>query len=503
MKKTLQYLLLFYCVLASVAHSAVEHAAVKKPLNFIIILLDDMGLRDAGFAGSEFIETPAMDRLAREGVVFSHAYANSPNCAPSRAAIMSGQYAPRTGIYTMGNGDAGHAHHRRVLAEKNSMYLPESVYTLAELLHDNGYITAHIGKWNLGTGAVRGPLGQGFDSNIGGSRLGSLSKGHVAPYDGDLPGLENAPVGEHMTHRLNNEAIDFVKSHAEDKFFLYLSHFAPHFPLQAPVEMVKKYKEKSMRLCELNKLSNYCGLHAEYIEYVAMINDVDNGIAHLQNALEEKGILDNTVIVLMSDNGGYRWQEELGALRGQKSQLYEGGIRVPMVWRVPHSQQGAKIDVPVMGVDIFPTFAALAGIDVSGRILDGVNLTPLFDKADRWQSRPLFWYLPGYTQDSVVDDVYTSAVSGDAGAKLPFTQLPAAVIQRDGWKLIRYYDGTPAELYNLQRDESEQHNLYSSEKKRATQLMQALESWLKSSGGTLTLPVNPEYTAPSGHSDGH
>ncbi len=465
--------------------------AAERPLNFIIILLDDMGLHDAGFMGNRFIETPAMDKLASEGVVFTQAYANAPNCAPSRAAIMSGQYAPRTGVYTMITGDMGPANERRVQTPKNLMYLPEQVYTLAELLHDHGYVTAQIGKWNLGSGPLRGPEGQGFDVNVGGSRVGSLHHGYWAPYGEDLPGLADAPDGEYMTDRLNREAVKFVEKNHDKPFFLYLSHFAPHFPVQAPRDRIEKYEKKRARDCAQPSMPIYCHMDDTYTEYAAMLSVVDDGIAALRQALQQRDLLNNTVIVLMSDNGGYRLAAEADALRGQKSQLYEGGIRVPMVWRVPAARAGSRVDVPVSGVDIYPSFAALAGIDVSKQLLDGKSLQALLLGSGKFTERSLFWYLPGYTYDLETGQDGGAGVQEHAASG--FSQRPAAVMQKDGWKLIRYYDGTPSELYNLRKDVGEVHNVLATEKQRARDLSRELEQWLRDTGGVVTLPDNPAY----------
>lgn len=484
--------LLFLYSWMAAAGDVAQHIEVlqKRKPNFVVILLDDLGLHDTGFMGNDFIETPAIDRLAHDGVVFSHAYANAPNCAPSRAAIISGQYAQRTGVYTMVTGDVGDAARRKVQTPKNSMHLPEQVYTIAELLHDHGYATAHIGKWNLGTGMVRGPQGQGFDINIGGYRGGVES--YYAPYSKELPGLKDAPPGEYLTDRLNAEALQFVRQHRQQPFFLYLSHFAPHFPIQAPHETVEKYEKKRDTHCGKNPVLRYCEMTSINPEYAAMVERIDSGVAALRDALREEHLADNTVIVLMSDNGGYALAHDPQALRGQKSQLYEGGIRVPMIWLLPNQSAGITRDEPVSGLDIYPTFAALAGIDTHGLTLDGNDISPLFSHAGKIAPRALYWYFPAYTQDSDAEEIDNPESARQAKH---FYQTPAAVILREGWKLIRYYDGSPPALYNLQDDPLEKDNRYAREKKRGALLMADLESWLQKSGGLLTLPLNPSYVA--------
>ncbi len=478
-----------------------ETPVQKKQPNFVVILLDDLGLHDTGFMGNDFIETPAMDQLAHDGVVFTQAYANAPNCAPSRAAIISGQYAPRTGVYTMGSGDVGDAAQRKLQTPKNNMFLPERVYTLAEMLHDHGYVTAHIGKWNLGHGAVRGPEGQGFDVNIGGHR-GGVGESYYAPYSKELPNLQNAPAGAYLTDRLNSEAVKFIIKNKNKPFFLYLSHYAPHFPIQAPQDTVKKYEEKLENSCRAPAVLKYCDTSSLYPEYAAMVEHIDRGVEQLRTTLKESGLADNTVIVLMSDNGGYAFSYGAQVLRGQKSQLYEGGIRVPMVWLIPDnlaglkSQAGVKIDVPVSGIDIYPTFAGLAGINTKQQTLDGLDISTVITGAGKMPSRALYWYFPAYALDSEVENA-DSQEKNAAVESVP--QIPAAVILHDGWKLIRYYsssaqgDKDASELYYLPDDPLEKNNRFVTEKKRGSEMMLELENWLQSTGGAVTLPKNPAY----------
>jgi arylsulfatase A-like enzyme len=461
--------------------------------NFVVILLDDMGTHDLGVSGNTFIETPAMDQLAREGVVLSQAYANAPNCAPSRAALMSGQYPTRTGVYTMMTGDIGNASRRKLLAAPNRAHLPERVYTLAEALRDSGYVTAHIGKWNLGTGPVRGPRGQGFDINIGGYRGGA--KHYMAPYAQELPGLQSAPKGEYLTDRLNGEAVKFIEQHSDKPFFLYLSHFAPHFPIQAPAETNAKYERKRDEICAREPGHDYCDPRSHYPEYAAMLEHVDRGLNDVRAALKREGLDGNTVIVVTSDNGGYAWSNELQVSRGMKSQLYEGGIRVPMIWHVPRSRvAGRSNDTPVTLMDIYPTVLNMAGASPVGLQLDGSDLSPIVFKPDTsgaasLRKRPLFWYLPGYTVDSEVTDEALATPQVDR----PFTQLPASVLRQGGWKLIRYYGDTPSELYDLSMDPKEQRDLFDATPVHARSMMKTLESWLRETGGVLDLPPNPAY----------
>jgi arylsulfatase A-like enzyme len=457
--------------------------AANKP-NIILILLDDMGWRDVGFMGNTFIETPTLDKLAHEGLVLNNAYSNAPNCAPSRAAIMSGQYAPRTHVYTMIKGNMGDTRLHRVITPANKLYLEPSVITLAEMLKSAGYRTAQIGKWNLGTGEVRGPKGQGFDINIAGSRAGEARNGYFSPYG--LTDLEDGPKGEYLTDRLNNEAIRVIQEKDTRPFFIYLSHFAPHFPPQAPESLIEKYKQKKLHL-------ENSQVPADAI-YAAMVERVDQGIGNIMEALKQQDKENNTLIIFTSDNGGYDKLSYMTPLRGQKSLLYEGGIRVPMLlWWQGHINAAIR-DVPVMGIDIFPTLMRAAGVGNVKQPLDGADLSPLFSTTGRSTTSSaepalkrdaLFWYFPAY-----VVGLY------DKAADTVFQQRPAAVIRKGDWKLIRYLDSSRIELYNLANDPGETRNLADQESSEVQDdLNQELARWLADMHVAEALPLNPAYDA--------
>lgn len=446
--------------------------AADKP-NIILIVLDDLGWRDVGFMGNSFIETPQLDKLAAEGLVFDNAYSNAPNCAPSRAAIMSGQYAPRTDVYTMFTGDMGNEHLRRVLTPPNKMHLEPKVITIAEVLRSAGYRTAHIGKWNLGTGEVRGPTGQGFDLNIAGFRGGEAHNGYFAPYD--LPGLEEAPAGEYLTDRLTAESVRFIEQDDPRPFFIHLAHFAPHPPFQGRKDLLGKYENKKLSSVQRREPMN--------TEFAAMIEAVDQGVGRIMAALKENGQLDNTLIILTSDNGGYDHVSYMEPLRGQKSYLYEGGIRVPMLWWWQGHIRANRSHEPVMGIDIFPTLLEAAGVTGINQPLDGVALQPLFSgKPSALGRDALFWYFPAYIADSY-----------DNAGDVIFQQHPAVVVRKQEWKLIRHLDSDLVELYNLEKDPGETTNRVASEPAKAQELSTMLDQWLLSMQAPLPLKPNPAY----------
>lgn len=468
-------LLLSQMVLSDIETSPLQ--TKKQQPNIIFILLDDLGWRDVGFMGNTFIETPNLDRLASEGAIFNQAYSSAPNCAPSRAAIMTGLYAPRTEVYTMLNGDMGQANLRPVLTPHNKMYLESHFTTVAEVLKANGYATAHIGKWNLGSGKMRGPLGQGFDKNIAGYRGGTPPNGYFAPYD--LPGLDNAPDGEYLTERLSQEAVNFIQQAVSDKtvnqpFFIYLSHFSPHHPIEAPEVLEKKYAEK-LKQEEFRNSDNSP-------VYAGMLDSVDRGVGKIMKALKQYEVDDNTLIVFTADNGGYAQLSGASELQGGKSSLYEGGIRVPLLFWWPSKIPTAVLEEPVIGVDFFPTLLAASGFN--GTDLpdsDGENLLPVLDQSQSNLNREdLFWYFPAYTVEGASEKV--------------FEQRPAVAIRRGDWKLIRSLEPQgKIELYQLRNDPAERHNLAKQQPQQVQALNDALSQWLLRMDAPLPLKPNLEY----------
>ena len=212
--------------------------------NIVFIYVDDLGWRDVGFNGSTYYETPNIDRLAAGGMIFTDAYANGPNCAPSRASLMSGQYSPRHGIYTVGSPERGESQHRKLVPTPNATVLESTVFTLAEALQAVGYTSISLGKWHLGQGSATGPEGQGFTYNVGGNQRGHPST-YFSPYRNE--DIADGPEGEYLTDRLTEEAVRFIGQHKTGPFFVYLSYYAVHTPIQGKPALVEKYAAKSNR----------------------------------------------------------------------------------------------------------------------------------------------------------------------------------------------------------------------------------------------------------------
>ena len=309
-----------------------------KP-NILFIYLDDFGWKDAGYMGTDYFETPALDKLARNGIQFTNAYSNAANCAPARACLLSGQYSPRHKIYNVGTRPRGKAAHRRLEHVPGVKTLDPRLRTWAHQLKDSGYATATIGKWHLSDD----PVPYGFDTNIGGTHSGGPPKGYYPPHP-NAPGLENAPAGEYLTDRLSNETVNFIRANRERPWCVYLTHFAVHTPLIAKKELVEKYKNK--------KAGN---LHSN-VAMATMIEAVDRGVARIVKTLDELDLRKNTLIVFSSDNGGHGQATDMHPLKGYKGTYYEGGIRVPMFfhWR-GKIKPGRTCHEPVMGMDLYPT----------------------------------------------------------------------------------------------------------------------------------------------------
>ena len=432
------------------------------PPNIILIVADDLGWRDAGFMGSDFYETPNLDRLAADGLVFTQAYANCANCAPSRASIMSGQYAPRTGIYTVGSPDRGRSQHRRLLTLPNRRSLEGNIITLAEALKAAGYATASIGKWHLGDGPHEGPQGQGFDVNVAGN-LNGHPPSYFSPYrNKDLPDGEK---GEYLTTRLTDEAIAFVSERRSRPFFLYLPYFAVHMPIQPEADRREKYERKARG-----------NLH-DHPAYAAMIDGLDANIGRLLDAVDGLNLADNTLIVFTSDNGGVGSLTRMTPLRGFKGTFYEGGIRVPFIVRWPgHVARGERCETPIIGLDLYPTLLAAGGAPLpEDQPIDGVNLLPLLTRGEEPHRSALYWHFPNYIGPGHPD-----------GAK------PCSVIRKGRWKLIEFLEDHRVELYNLEDDLGESNDLAATMPEKAGELRRMLEVWRKDADVQMPRP-NPKY----------
>lgn len=437
----------------------------KKP-NIVFILVDDLGWKDVGFMGSTVYETPNLDKLATEGVLFTNAYAPAANCAPSRACIISGKNTPKHGIYTVGSSERGKSVNRKIIPTPNTDILADDFITIAEALKKNGYISASIGKWHLGID----PKTQGFDINIGGSHAGHPNS-YFSPYKNK--DLEDGKDGEYLTDRLTNEAINFMSSNKENPFFLYLPYYTVHTPLQGKEELVTKYTSKINGDVRFNA------------KYGAMVESMDENVGKLLNSLEELKIADNTLVIFLSDNGGLASVSSQFPLRGGKGSYYEGGIRVPCIIKWPSKIKVSKTtDVPITGLDIFPTLMDVVN-DKSEFDLEGVSLLPFLAEGKNIEERALFWHFPIY-----LDSVNPRKEE----ARDPFFRTrPGSIIRKGKWKLHEYFENGEIELYNLETDLREQVNLVNENPEKVKELYEELNNWRVKTNAPIPKELNKEY----------
>ncbi|MFK7778423.1 MAG: sulfatase [Gimesia sp.] len=439
-------------------------ASNSKP-NIVLFFIDDLGWRDVGFMGSDFYETPHIDRLAQESMRFTSAYSAAPNCAPSRACLMSGQYTPRHGVYTVGNPARGNARFRKLIPAKNKTVLADKFVTIADSLSQAGYRCASIGKWHLG----QTPLSQGFQMNIAGNPSGSPRGGYFSPYRN--PQLIDGKRGEYLTDRLTDEACTFIKANRKSPFFLYLTHYAVHTPLQAKQADVEHFQSKTS------------GKLHQHVTYAAMIKSMDESVGRVLNTLKELKLAKNTIVIFTSDNGGYGPATTMQPLRGSKGMLYEGGIRVPLLINWPGvTKAGSSSEEPVINVDFYPTLLEMTGTPApENYVLDGVSLVSLLkDPQSKLKTRALFWHFPAYLQKY-------------QGVKQRFRTTPVSVIRQGDWKLLEFFEDGNQELYNTRLDISETMNLLNSHPEKTKALSEALHRWQKQVQAVIPAEPNPQY----------
>jgi len=445
--------------------------AAEKP-NIVFILIDDMGWTDVGFMGAEYYETPNIDRLAKGGMIFTQAYANAANCAPTRACLLSGQYTPRHGVFTVGNSDRGKSEDRRLIPVKNITEISLNKITIAEALKPAGYVSAAIGKWHVGNT----PQKQGF--KVGMERVDvGIKNGHF-----------NKKSGEYLTDRLTDEAVNFIKENREKPFFLYLAHHAVHTPIQAKEEITKKFTKKEG-----------VGCHSQ-AEYAAKIASVDESVAKINHTLDELELSENTILIFFSDNGGHGTYTCQKPLRGGKGMYYEGGIREPMFAYWPKIiKAGTTCNEPIISSDFYPTFLDLAGAEKpENYILDGECIFPLLKGKNAIKREAIFWHFPGYLE------AYKGLT--DESRDPIFRTRPVSVIRKGDWKLLMFHEewmldggrekitsNNSVELYNLQTDVGESNNLCNIEVKKRNELLDDLLKWQKEIAAPIPTITNSEY----------
>jgi len=438
---------------------------VAAPPNILYINADDLGVMDVGYNNSRYI-TPNLDRLRDDGMSFTTAYAAAANCAPSRACVFSGQYGPRHGVYTVGSSERGKAAYRKIVPVKNKTVLNDEVLTLAEALQSGGYKTIHLGKWHLGDD----PTTQGFDINIGGYSSGSPRGGYFIPVKGATAEFNDQyPKGTHIADVYADQAIRFIQANKEAPFFMHMAYHLIHTPIQAVPGMVEKYGK---------------GRRAAY---ASMVEKMDESIGKILAELDAQGLRDNTLVLFSSDNGAHSDISSQKPHRSGKGSYFEGGIREPLLVRWPAQvEAGSECDVPVMGIDFYPTFLEAAGLPVpEGKILDGVSLLPMLTGSGSIANRTLFWHFPVYLQAYAGEE--------DDSHDPLFRTRPGSALRQGKWKFHEYFEDGRIELYDLEADPGERSNLAELHPEKADELYQLMKIWRDDLKAAVPSKPNPHY----------
>ena len=425
-------------------------AAPSGRPNIVFVLVDDMGYADLGCYGGKDIRTPHIDRLAREGMRFTNFYANAPVCTPTRCGFITGRWQQRVGL-EWAFGFTAEAFRRRgnewvKETDMHSIGLPTTVPTLPKLLKTAGFATGAFGKWHLGYQDEFNPTKHGFDEYFG-ELLGHSDYYTHQYYDGTYAlrdGLKPVKVEGYLTDLINQRATQFIRTHAtapagaRQPFFLYVPHLAVHCPFQPPGRPKPSVSKEGM----------YNGTRSDY---AAMLEKVDEGVGMMLAELERHGLLDNTLFVLSSDNGGERLSDN-GPLAHKKSTLWEGGIRVPCVMRWPEKLPMGKVtSQPAITMDLSATFATIAGAKpADGQSFDGTNLLPLLTGEEPARDRTFFW-------------------------RIDRSSRKQKAVRHGNWKYLQ--DGNIEMLFNLSEDLGERHDLYRLHPQVMADLKQRLAAW--------------------------
>ncbi|QDT45076.1 Arylsulfatase [Gimesia alba] len=442
--------------------------AAERPWNVVFFLVDDLGWTDLGCYGSDYYQTPNINRLASEGMKFTQNYAACNACSPTRGALMSGMYPARTHLTDWIPGWAKQYRDFPLKPPEWKQHLDQKYTSLPEALHDAGYKTLHIGKWHLG-GAGNLPQDHGFDVNIAGTKRG-LPRSYHFPYGGDALKWDSRLTveqreGRYLTDRLTDEAVTLIKQQQNNPFFLYFSFYSVHSPIQGRPDLVQKYKQLPQ------------GEHHKNPEYAAMVQSVDTAVGRVRKQLKQSGIADRTLIVFTSDNGGVcRKTSSNVPLRGEKGQHWEGGTRVPAIVLWPGvTQSGSVCSEPIITMDFYPTLLNITGAEgnaAHNKNVDGVSLVRLLkDPAASLDRKALYWHYPHYNV---------------------FIGVPYSAIRAGDYKLIHFYEDNHSELYDLAHDLSETHDLSAEKPEITARLQKQLQDHLKQVGAQMPVP-NPGY----------
>ena len=410
----------------------------EKP-NLLFILVDDLGWTDVSYNKSDYYETIHIDNLSETSMLFDNAYAASSVCSPTRASIMTGKHPARVNITDWIPGLD--PKNKPLLGPVDRNELPLEETTIAEVLRDNNYSTFYSGKWHLGSEGHY-PEDQGFDVNIGGFEKGSPMGGYYSPYKN--PRLSDGPEGEYLTDRLTLETIELIKNRDTKKpFAAFLSFYNVHTPIQENKEFIDYYVEKLKSYENTSPETVKEGdaitlLNQRNAKYASMVHATDYNVGRIINFLKDNNLYENTLIVFTSDNGGLSTLRRVAPtsvypLRAGKGWLYEGGIRIPQLIKLPKQINKEIISEPVVSYDLFPTIVNVLNLNHSVSDIDGVDLTNLFVKKEIERDF-IFWHFPHYHGS---------------------LWKPGSALRNNDWKLVELHEENKVELYNLKDDISE------------------------------------------------
>ncbi len=488
--------MVLFCLLVGFAQvlfiASVQGQTQDRP-NVLFILADDLGQQDVSpYNPDTFYETPHIQRIADTGVRFTDAYVSSPVCSPSRYSFMTGKYPTRENVTNWFCGNLS----RRYRDAAFQCAMPPGERTIAESFQQAGYTTFFAGKWHLGPDEKHWPEQQGFDINKGGFSAGSPGNfnGYFSPYNN--PRLKDGPDGEYLPFRLAEETRQFIKEHKEEPFFAYLSFYEVHTPFQAPDDMVNRYKDKRKQL-GLNDVNEFgtveqiwpnageqrkIRVRQGHPTYAAMVEAMDRAVGRVLNALQTAGIRDETIVVFTSDHGGLATSEghptSNRPLRAGKGWVYDGGLRVPLIVRVPGMTEGGEVSrEPVMNTDLYPTLLEVAGLEKRpNQHKDGTSFASLLNEPDgtSFERDPLFFHYPHYS---------------------PQGGPPGGAIRNGPWKLVERYENGQVELYNVRADVGERKNRVNQRPDLVRRMRNRLHEWYREVDANFLRPKD-SYTDP-------
>lgn len=455
----------FFGILWILTSSVLRGVSAERLPNIILIVADDLGARDLACYGSSFYQTPHLDRMAKEGIRFTQAYAACTVCSPSRAALMTGKSPARLHLtdFIPGRNLMSDQKLRRPDFEQQ---LPLGETTLAETLRAKGYRTGCFGKWHLG-GKGFEAIDQGFES----STPDAAGLRRVDPFPAGAPvprGFVAPNPGEELTSLLTRSAVSFIEQHRQEPFFLYFPEVAVHIPLYGTEDRIRKFQA----------LPKKNGASQTNVVYAAMLEALDESVGAVLQKIRDLGLEGNTLVLFTSDNGGLSVSEgpmtpatSNAPFRAGKGHCYEGGLRIPLIaWWPGVIEAGKTCDTPVISMDVHDTLAEIGGAE-PGSAGDGHSFAAFLRHPSNFPAYPLFWHYPHYSNQ---------------GGK------PAGAIRSGDFKLIEFYESGHLELYDLRYDPGETRSLADLMPERANAMAQQLNEWRKSVGAQMPTP-NKDY----------